>query len=89
MHRKWENWTLKEKYEAGLSALGWKHIRFGASKDKWEPPINAYKKEVYIFVGVSGSVRIGRTVTNSIPVRDCFKHMLAQKGFEKITDWEF
>ena len=87
--RKWENWTLKEKYEAGLRVLGWKHIRFGASKDKWEPPINAYPDKTYVFVGVSGSVRIGKTVTNSRPVHHAFKTLLVETGFKKITDWEF
>ena len=56
--------TLKQQYETALAKLGYVRVRHGVSKDKWQKPDGT----CYVFVGLAGSVRVGKTLAMSRPI---------------------
>lgn len=59
--------TLKEKFEMALSRRGWFLVpttRAYRNYSTWGFP----NSEIHMYVGKNGSLRRGRTYTNSIPV---------------------
>jgi hypothetical protein len=77
--------TLKEQYENGLRAKGFQIAYHGASKTKWQLP----NREWSIWVGVSGSLRIGRTQANSILCREVYKQELIACGVAHLKAAQF
>ena len=76
--------TIRDRYEAGLVAIGWSLINGASSKYKTFVKTGKDRK---VFLGKSGAVRIGKNSTNSIPVQDRTKEILidASEGKEVIS----
>ncbi len=63
--------TLQERFIAALTAERYERV-----KETHKYVVFRRDAEYYYYVGKSGSLRFGRTVTSSIPVRNSFKAVL-------------
>lgn len=64
--------TLREKYIEALKALGFNQIKCHSRKYE----VFAYGDGKHIYVGKSGGLRVGHTITGSIPCSDAYKAKL-------------
>lgn len=82
--------TLKERLEEGLRKKGYRKLRHPRSNvECWQTSGSL----VYIFVGVNGGLRMGKSKSDSWSIKDSgfYKEVLAEqaKGFEgkgTVTD---
>lgn len=65
--------TVREKYIEALKALGFRQLKTHLRKYE----IFTYEDGgKYIYVGKSGGLRVGHTITGSIPCSDAYKAKL-------------
>lgn len=83
--------TLKQRLEQGLQGLGYVRTRQPRSgMECWQKP----GSENYVFVGVNGGLRIGKSKSESFSIkdsgfyRDILKQVAAEEAKEgPVTDW--
>lgn len=69
--------TLKQQYEQMLVQKGFVRVRYGVSKDKWQKVGST--SGYYVFVGLAGSLRYGKTLATSRPVSQSLKDQLLRQ----------
>lgn len=66
--------TLREKYIEALKAKSYEEVNSRSSKYV----VFRRDAEFYFYIGKSGSLRIGRTITGSVPVTKAYKNSLLE-----------
>ena len=75
------NHTLRERLEAGLIALGYNQVADTTKRaTRWTTKV----EHIYYFVGRNGSLRIGKTYTQSTLVSDLFRQLVLKLGDDNL-----